>query len=326
VLLANENSSSVLFSDLLSKYCSEDGINLEVARVDESEVEDALHAANVDSSVNSVIVCYPIFDAYETTSLSKFCRLTGEYLSRDDKLRDNVSPLKDAEGLGHVYNRPHSDAAYVSHPENANDATKEITPCSAEAVMKCLSAVPGVYNEFLPHTKRMDGLTVTIVNRSPLYGHPLAVMLSNEGAEVYSIAVNSTYHFEDFKYHKIESELENCIKSSNVVITGVPDPNFSIPGEWIQPQTIVLNMSEYENISENSVLQVPGTVLLTGVGKITRSLVERNVIRLHEAYHRKDFRIHKENARKSIAAPEKERMPLGVAASAFISRNLLGLS
>jgi len=85
-------------------------------------------------------------------------------------------------------------------------------------------------------------------------------------------------------------------------------------------------MSEYENISENSVLQVPGTVLLTGVGKITRSLVERNVIRLHEAYHRKDFRIHKENARKSIAAPEKERMPLGVAASAFISRNLLGLS
>ena len=272
----------------MNKHCIDDGIEVEIVHLDKSDIESGIHAANNDNSIHSMVVCYPIFDSHETTSLSKFCRLTGEYLSRDDYLRDIVVPQKDAEGLGHVYNRPHTDSTHVVHPGNASDAVKEISPCSAEAIMKCLAAIPGAYNEFLPHTKRMDGLTVTIVNRSPLYGHPLAVMLSNEGAEVYSIALNSTYHFKEFKYHKVETDLESCVRNSNVVITGVPDPSFYIPSDWIQPQSIILNMSEYNNISEESVLKVPGVVLLSKIGALSRALLQRNIIRLHETYHRKD--------------------------------------
>lgn len=272
----------------MNKYCIEDGIQVEVVRLGEDEIEAAIQAANADSSIHSTVVCYPIFDAHETTSLSKFCHLTGEYLSRDDYLRDTVAPQKDAEGLGHVYNRPHADSTHVVHPGNASDAVKEISPCSAEAIMKSLSAVPGAYNEFLPHTKRMDGLTVTIVNRSPLYGHPLAVMLNNEGAEVYSIALNSTYYFKDFKYHKVEIDLEACVRNSNVVITGVPDPDFYLPSNWIQAQSIILNMSQYNNISEEAVLKVPGVVLLSNVGCLSRALLQKNIVRLHEAYHKKN--------------------------------------
>lgn len=287
-LLANDNPSSLIYCNLLNKCCAEDGIQLEVVRVEENEIEEAVHVANIDPTIHAMIVCYPIFDTQETASLSKFCRLTGEYLSRDDYLRDNVIPQKDAEGLGHVYNRPHIDAAHVMHPKNASDLTKEIVPCNAEAIMKCLSAVPGAYNEFLPHTKRMDGLTVTIINRSPLYGHPLAVMLNNEGAEVYSVALNSTYHFKDFKYNKVEQELESCIRNSNVIITGVPDKNFYIPGDWIQPQSIIVNMSEFDNIDEAVILEIPGAVLLSGVGSLSRAILQRNVVSLYEAFHSDD--------------------------------------
>eukprot|EP00814_Leptocylindrus_danicus_P020354 CAMPEP_0116010020 /NCGR_PEP_ID=MMETSP0321-20121206/3765_1 /TAXON_ID=163516 /ORGANISM="Leptocylindrus danicus var. danicus, Strain B650" /LENGTH=325 /DNA_ID=CAMNT_0003479065 /DNA_START=300 /DNA_END=1277 /DNA_ORIENTATION=- len=286
--LANENPSSKLFIDLFNNCCNEDGVKLEVVRVNESEIEQAVHVANEDPNIHGILVCYPIFDPHETTSLSKFCRLTGDYLSRDDKLRDTVQAKKDVEGLGHTYNRPHIDASHVVHPDGASDATKEITPCTAEAIMKCLASVPGAYNEFLPHTKRMDGLTVTIVNRSPLYGHPLAVMLSNEGAEVYSVALNSIYHFKDFKYHKVEADLETCTRSSNILITGVPDSDFHIPSSWIQPHSIVVNMSEYDNVSMDSVLGVPGTVYVTGVGKLSRAILRRNLVRLHKTYHTDD--------------------------------------
>jgi hypothetical protein len=50
-----------------------------------------------------------------------------------------------------------------------------------------------VYDEKLPVGERMKGKNVCVINRSEVVGRPLAAMLANDGADVYSIDISSTY-------------------------------------------------------------------------------------------------------------------------------------
>lgn len=84
---------------------------------------------------------------------------------------------------------------------------KSIIPCTPLAIVKCLEYV-GVYNKILPYGDRAYGKTITIINRLVLYiwknwtrieclfrsevvGRPLAALLSNDGARVLSIDIES---------------------------------------------------------------------------------------------------------------------------------------
>lgn len=83
---------------------------------------------------------------------------------------------------------------------------KSIIPCTPLAIVKCLEYV-GVYNKILPYGDRAYGKTITVINRylhlfpifnliipltrSEVVGRPLAALLSNDGARVLSVDIDS---------------------------------------------------------------------------------------------------------------------------------------
>jgi hypothetical protein len=50
-----------------------------------------------------------------------------------------------------------------------------------------------VYDETLPLGNRMAGKNVVVINRSEIVGRPLAAMLANDGADVYSVDLNGVF-------------------------------------------------------------------------------------------------------------------------------------
>lgn len=90
---------------------------------------------------------------------------------------------------------------------------KSILPCTPLAIVKCLEHT-GVYNTILPYGDRAYGKTVTVINRSvscittctsvllgltdasfffrsEVVGRPLAALLANDGARVFSVDIDS---------------------------------------------------------------------------------------------------------------------------------------
>lgn len=78
--------------------------------------------------------------------------------------------------------------------------------------------------------------------------------------------------------------LEKCIRKSSIVISGVPSPDFYIPTEWINPGTTFINVSEYPNVCEDALLEVPGVQYIPQVGKVTIAVLEQNLVELHLCY------------------------------------------
>lgn len=70
-----------------------------------------------------------------------------------------------------------------------------------------------------------------------------------------------------------------------MVITGVPTQAYRLPTEWIQPHTVVVNVSSYKNVDEETLLQVPGVIYVPLVGKVTVAMLERNLMRLFHQFH-----------------------------------------
>jgi len=111
---------------------------------------------------------------------------------------------------------------------------------------------------------------------------------NSDGADVYSIDINNIYLFRDGRLHKVdEGETpESCVKKSSVVITGVPTKSYRLNTEWIQPGSTVVNVSSFKNIDEEELLKIPDVTYVPMVGKVTVAMLERNLVRLFENYHR----------------------------------------
>lgn len=60
---------------------------------------------------------------------------------------------------------------------------------------------------------------MTIINRSEIVGRPLAAMLANDGATIYSIDVDSIFVFKRGALRKTEATPEEAVKQSDVVVT-----------------------------------------------------------------------------------------------------------
>lgn len=65
----------------------------------------------------------------------------------------------------------------------------------------------------------MAGKTITIINRSEIVGRPLAAMLANDGATIYSVDVDSIFTFRRGALRKTEASPEDAVGQSDVVIT-----------------------------------------------------------------------------------------------------------
>ena len=115
----------------------------------------------------------------------------------------------------------------------------------------------------------MVGKNVTVINRSEIVGRPLAAMLANDGADVYSVDLNGVFLMKRGKIVDVDEKQEDIVKKSKIIVTGVPTKDYKLPTDWVQPGTVVINVSHFKNVDEEALLQVPGVKYVPLVGKVT---------------------------------------------------------
>lgn len=320
-ILANQGpyrADSELYSHSIQEMCKEDGIDYELFRCsgkEPAEVEAVIQRFNQRADVHGILVFYPIFKTStlhrQTTKKQQqkkglkyyLDRSTGVYYkTEDDYLRDVVSPHKDVEGLCRNYTARRVFRARGGLFRSIHDT---YIPCTALAVLKILETYhkhPILENDdsagcetkkysseslsvIDDNTKRWSGLTVTIVNRSEILGRPLAALLAIAGASVYSVDDTSILLFMSggrMRRCPSTTTLQDCLQSSQIVVTGVPSPDFVLPSEHIAPGCTVVNVSEFSNVCVDSLLRRPNVKLIPSIGKVTCAALEQNLIRLHE--------------------------------------------
>ena len=90
------------------------------------------------------------------------------------------------------------------------------------------------YDETLPIGNRLQGKTVTIINRSEVVGRPLAALLANDGAKVYSVDEFGVLEFhrgaELERNEVVETSivLKEALGLSDIVIGGVPGEGYKV--------------------------------------------------------------------------------------------------
>mmetsp|Transcript_4710 Transcript_4710/g.7159 ORF Transcript_4710/g.7159 Transcript_4710/m.7159 type:complete len:330 (+) Transcript_4710:122-1111(+) len=273
--LANEDPAAIKYAEWTKRSCESTGIAFELRKVSESQLEWKLYEANEDHRVHGIIIYYPVFGQSPSFYGG----------SMDDYLRDSVSYKKDVEGLCFTYRyNLYRNVRYMDEAENL----KSVLPCTPLACVKVLEHLC-VYDRDLPTGNRMYGKVVTIINRSEIVGRPLAAMLANDGADIYSVDIDSIYFMRRGLMEKPNMTLEQAVRMSDVVVTGVPTPSYRLPVEWIKPNTVVINVSSFKNMDSDDLLRtVPGVRYIPQVGKVTVTMLERNLLRLYKNYHSPD--------------------------------------
>jgi methylenetetrahydrofolate dehydrogenase (NAD+) len=199
--------------------------------VDKDQVEETLIAANADQTIDGIIVYYPIFNNRQ-----------------DQYLQQIVDVSKDVEGLSHRYIfNMYQNIRFLDDVQ----AQKSILPCTPLAVIKILEYLR-IYNTILPYGNRLFGHTICVVNRSEVVGRPLAALLANDGACVYSVDVTGIQKFtrgEGIRKHKHDVEdmenwgLDNCLPFCDVVVTGVPSEKYKFPCHLLREGAVCVNFS-----------------------------------------------------------------------------------
>ena len=199
--------------------------------VDREDLEEGILAANRDDSVDGIIVYYPVFNSRQ-----------------DQYLQNLVDFSKDVEGLNHKYIfNMYQNIRFLDTGNNQ----KSILPCTPLAIIKILEYL-GVYNSILPYGNRLFGRAIAVINRSEVVGRPLAALLANDGASVYSVDVTGVQGFSRGdgivkKRHEVveraDLSLNDCIPLCDVVISGVPGNEFKIPVELLRPGAVCINFS-----------------------------------------------------------------------------------
>ncbi|KAK0538484.1 Methylenetetrahydrofolate dehydrogenase [NAD(+)] [Tilletia horrida] len=209
-----------------------------------ADVEDLIIAANADDSVDGIMVYYPIFTGRQDTYLQQI-----------------VDPRKDVEGLhfSYCWNMYHNvrwilpsqlggapgtmsepppayfqSSTYLASQHSASPSpilgtentappgfAKSILPCTPLAIVKCLESM-GMYEGQLPYGDRLLNKTVTVINRSEVVGRPLAALLANDGARVFSVDIDNILEFSKRSVHERRASAYGGAPNANAV-QGAPE-------------------------------------------------------------------------------------------------------
>ncbi|ERF74447.1 Methylenetetrahydrofolate dehydrogenase [Endocarpon pusillum Z07020] len=265
-ILANADPSARLYAEWTEKTCKENGFQYTLREVGKDQVEETIMNANADQAIDGIIVYYPIFNSRQ-----------------DQYLQQIVDVSKDVEGLSHRYIfNMYQNIRFLDEAQTQ----KSILPCTPLAVIKILEYLC-IYNTILPYGNRLFGHTICVVNRSEVVGRPLAALLANDGACVYSVDVTGIQKFtrgEGIRKRKHEVEdmdgwgLEDCLPFCDVVITGVPGEKFKFPCHLLREGAVCVNFSSEKNfgpeVKEKASIYVPAT------GKVTIVVLLRNLLRI----------------------------------------------
>lgn len=252
---------------LLRAHVGISGFDFELRQVQKDKLEEEIMAANDDNSVDGMLVYYPIFPGNP---------------AHDGYIQQTVSLSKDVEGLcyKHIYNMYHN-VRFLDPPTNQK---KSILPCTPLAVVKILEYLQ-IYNSILPYGNRLFGKTITVINRSEVNGRPLAALLANDGATVYSVDLTGVQLFtrgQGIKQprHQVQDkegwELKDCLPISDVVIGGVPAEKYKVPTELIREGAVCINFSSYKNF-DGPAIKEKASIYVPSVGKVTIAVLLRNL-------------------------------------------------
>lgn len=258
--LVSDDPASITYSDYTKDACTDVGINFELRIVDKEVIEEKIIEANNDSSVHGIFVYYPIFNS-----------------EKDDSLKNLLDYRKDVEGLSNhwitkLYNNERFD--------DAEKKKKSILPCTPLAIIKLLERTSAYYEFGLPFSDK----TITVFNRSEVVGKPLAYMLSNDGAKVYSFDIDGCLEI----YHRNTAETciprADALKQSDIVITGVPSKAFeNIKASELKSGAICLNFSTIQNFEEDA--KEAAETFIPRVGTLTVAMCLRNALTLYKNFH-----------------------------------------
>ncbi|KAI5955044.1 MTD1 [Candida jiufengensis] len=268
--LANGDPAAKMYANWTGKTCESLGFNYKLIEVNKNELETSLIKANKDEKVNGIMVYFPVF---------------GD--KQDQYLQQLISPEKDVEGLNFLYyHNLYHNIRFLDPPQNQQ---KSIIPCTALAMVKILEYL-GVYNNILHYGNRLYGKKILIVNRSEIVGRPLAALLANDGATVYSVDINNIQQFtrgDDLSEHRHlvvdldqKDTIETLAPQCDVIITGVPTENYKFPINLVTHGTIVINFSSFKNFDDD--IKQRAGLYVPSIGKVTIAILLRNLLRLIE--------------------------------------------
>lgn len=254
-------------TDIGLSYCCS-GFDFDLRRVDKEGLEEDIRTANDDPNVDGIIVYYPIWP---------------DNVSQDNYIKETVALEKDVEGLcfRHLSNMYHN-VRYLDAPTNMR---KSVLPCTPLAILKILEHLH-IYNPILAEGNRLYGKTITVINRSEVIGRPLAALLANDGANVYSQDITGVQLFtrgQGIKNHRHQVEdkkgweLKNILPISDVIISGVPVESYKVPTELIRDGAVCINFSSFRNFDGPAVKE-KASIYVPSVGKVTVACLLRNLV------------------------------------------------
>lgn len=263
-ILANNDPASKQYAEWTRKSCTKDNIKYELYETKKETIYKLIEDVNKDNTIHGIIIYYPVFNN-----------------EQDNILRNLIIPEKDVEGLCetysfNLYNNIRYTDKYKKH--------KCILPCTPLAVLKIMEYY-NIYNEFLPTGSKLSKKTITIINRSKILGQPLAKMLANDGALVYSVDIGSTYKISKKDSIKVNLCTEYTCLLSDVVILGVPSKEYKLSSSSIKCNTLVINVSSFNNIEPMELKNIQGVNFVSKIGKLTIVMLERNLLRLYNNHH-----------------------------------------
>ena len=260
--IATDDMPSLSYARATRQKFTSIGINYNLVTVERLELEQAIMEANADPDVHGVFIYFPVFHSQQ-----------------DSYLRNLVDYRKDIEAGSHYWVRKlyANDRFAIS-----GDPTKKaLLPCTPLAIIKMLTEV-GVYAENVE--RPIEGKCVTIFNRSEVNGRPLAVMMSNDGARVYSFDINGPLMFEDAKPFETRVSRKEALAESDIVITGVPHKSFDrISCSEIKPGAVCVNFSTWPNFTDE--IENCSDIYIPKVGPMTVAMCMRNTLRLYRNFH-----------------------------------------
>ncbi|KAK5781295.1 methylenetetrahydrofolate dehydrogenase (NAD(+)) PWA37_004728 [Arxiozyma heterogenica] len=268
--LANQDPAAEMYARWTGKTAESLGVRFELRKFDDKDrLEEGILAANDDDQVDGIIIYFPVFGN-----------------AQDQYLQQIVSPEKDVEGLNHLYyQNMYHNIRYLDKEKQL----KSILPCTPLAIVKILEYLK-LYNTLLPDGNHLYGKKCVVVNRSEIVGRPLAALLANDGATVYSVDINniqkftrgsglkySKHHVEDLGDYS-EELLKKLSQEADIIITGVPSESYQFPTEYVKEGAACINFSSFKNFSED--VKTKASLYVPMTGKVTIAMLIRNMLRL----------------------------------------------
>jgi len=226
----------------------------------------------------------------------------------DDYLRDVISIEKDVEGLNHRYRYAlYHNIRTLGEVDGQYGAKKCVLPCTPLAVLKILEAT-GAYDKSRDVGQQLRGRTAVVYNRSEVVGRPLAAMLANDGAIVYSVDVTGMLRYTagsvagTIKVEETTVEQSDALRAADMVVAGVPSKAFCVKADALKPGAICVNFSQHQNFEKGV---EDKCTLVPAIGKVTIAMLERNLLRLQANFSpaaSSSFALEKVATRGLVAA------------------------